>query len=515
MRLLRQLLTRARRVSLVVWMLLAIAVVTVFAWWDQEKESASALEAFAREQATLAQGLSVGVAVSQARANGTDEAEREGQPAGIAHVLATLRSIERPGTFRVLLRPPTTSTLLATNGTTLASETIANGLEQGKPWVRLTREEAAALGLNRRTAIAGLRTLGLTLDSSVTPSTASRPWGIAVVVSAEEQRDREVRATRRLLLWVFVTVGLVIAFGGLALRNQRKELELSHALTIFELEQQRDDRLVRADKLATMGALASGVAHEISTPLAVILGRAEQLMPKQKDDRARRAAEVIVEQAERIGVIVRGFLSLARGETPMLQQVDPMQLAQTAVDLVRHRFTKASVEIRLRTKRAGDASGHALPLTPPMASLSRIACEPRLMEQVLVNLLLNACDACGRGGIVELTVEEDLAAGRLRFVLVDDGVGISSVDAARAVQPFFTTKPAGQGTGLGLAIANEIVKHHGGTLSLTPRARGEGRGTIARVELTLTGSGATVATMTKTEERALAPTTARSVVSHG
>ncbi|NVL67914.1 hypothetical protein, partial [Escherichia coli] len=90
------------------------------------------------------------------------------------------------------------------------------------------------------------------------------------VTTAKVERDREARARWRLLLGVTVAGGLVLAFGSAALRRQTKELELSHALAISDLETKRDQRLVTADKLATMGALATGVAHEVATPLGII-----------------------------------------------------------------------------------------------------------------------------------------------------------------------------------------------------------------------------------------------------
>ena len=94
-----------------------------------------------------------------------------------------------------------------------------------------------------------------------------------------------------------VASGLVLVFGGLALRKQRKELELARELAVAEVRRERDERLVRADKLATMGALATGIAHEVSTPLGVMMGRAEQVLPKVAgDERTRRAVEAILEQ---------------------------------------------------------------------------------------------------------------------------------------------------------------------------------------------------------------------------
>jgi signal transduction histidine kinase len=262
---------------------------------------------------------------------------------------------------------------------------------------------------------------------------------------------------------VAVASGLVLVFGGFALRKQRRELELGHQLALTKIRNEGDERLVRADKLATMGALATGLAHEVSTPLGVILGRAEQILPKQTDERARRAVETILQQSERIFAVMRGFLTLARGGTPTLTHCDPTALAESAAGLVEHRFERASIQLELRTG----------------AHLAKVACDARLLEQVLINLLLNACDACSPGGSVELSVQGD--AQRVAFTVSDDGIGIHPDVAMRATEPFFTTKPAGEGTGLGLAIANEIVKHHCGSLTLSPGVGG--RGTRVTVDL--------------------------------
>jgi signal transduction histidine kinase len=104
------------------------------------------------------------------------------------------------------------------------------------------------------------------------------------------------------------------------------------------------------------------------------------------------------------------------------------------------------------------------------AEVPNVRCEPLLFKHALVNLLLNACDASKPGDMVRIEVQADSA--EVAFVVVDDGEGITAANAARAIAPFFTTKPAGQGTGLGLAIANEIASTHRGSLSIgskTPR----------------------------------------------
>jgi len=136
----------------------------------------------------------------------------------------------------------------------------------------------------------------------------------------------------------------------------------------------------------------------------------------------------------------------------------------SALALVEHRFAHAGVEL----------TSHVAAGLPP------ISCEPRLLEHALVNLLLNACDACAKGGHVALTAE--IAEGQLRFAVIDDGTGISPADAARVTEPFFTTKPPGKGTGLGLAIVSEIAKSHRGSLTLSSA---KPRGTRACVQLPL------------------------------
>ncbi len=452
--------------SLLLWMAFAIGAVAVTAYWDEQREFAAALKDFAGEQTVLARAIATilraelteGAAAPSDQATASSRANSEMRLRRVFNgerFLAAVRSVERPHLVRLFVRGPFSDGLATSDGAVVRSPTLDAAFSENAPSLRLTRPDAAALGLPARTAMAGLATVDVG-DSG--------RWSIAVVASAQRERDRELFAQWRLALSVVLASGLVLAFGGLALRNQRKQMLLSQKLAIASLQSERDERLVRADKLATMGALATGIAHEVSTPLGVIVGRAEQLLAKLNgDERSKRAVEAIAEQAERIGAIVRGFLALARGDAPQMDQIDPKMLAEVSVGLVEHRFAKAGVQLIM-------SSADGLP---------QVACERRLMEQVLINLLLNACDACEPGGHVELRL---IAEGqRVAFVVTDDGSGISSDAAARIMDPFFTTKPVGEGSGLGLAIANELVKHHRGTLTVA--ARQGHYGTRASVEL--------------------------------
>ncbi len=425
---------------IIAFMLGAISVVSVAAYWDEERESTAALDDFAQAQFTLARSLSEMTSSLDADAR------------------MRLARVEEPGNVVVLLSAG--GGLTRPSGQAVSSSPIERALAAHEPFARLSRPEAAALGLPARTALAGI---------ARGSAGEARGFDLVIVASALRERDREIRASTRLVLALLSSTVLVVAFGGLALWRQRAELRLARDLAVADALHVSDERLMRADRLATLGALATGIAHEVSTPLGVIVGRAEQLSRKvQGDERSERAATVIAEQADRIGKIVRGFLGLVRGESGLRERALSADIARDAQDLCAHRFEHAGVTLQ----------------SDVPADAPRVFCEPKLFTQVLVNLLLNACDACDARGAVTLGVSS--GEGRVRFTVTDNGHGITAEDSARAMEPFFTTKPPGKGTGLGLAIASEIVSHHNGTLTLAPRTDGV-RGTVARVEIAEAG----------------------------
>jgi signal transduction histidine kinase len=444
--------------SIVACIVACVVALGATALRDEQREAAAGLADFGQEQAALARQFAAAV-----RAATRGNVDLPTAPA----VRDAFASVEQPGEVVAVLRSShaLAEGLQVSSGASVPLPRLESALDDGgcameaprrsRCSLVLSHDESVALGLPPRMGIAGV--------ASFVADNGTR-WGVAVVAGAARERDRERRASARTVLSFLVSSGLVLAFGMLALRKQRRELALATELAVKDAVRARDERLVRADKLATMGALATGVAHEVSTPLGIILGRAEQLAPKVAGDaRAGRAVSAIVEQAERIKEIIRAFLALARGASPSLEQADPQSIAQAAVDLVEHRFAEAGVSI-------SSVAREPLPM---------IACNPQLLEQALVNLLLNACDACAPGGSVAVDVRVD--DGQVAFVVTDDGAGITAEAAARATEPFFTTKPEGHGTGLGLAIACEIVQRHRGTL--TVRARLRERGTEARINV--------------------------------
>lgn len=443
-----------RTVILCASMIAAIWIVAMLAFEDVKRRSAESLEDFARDQVTLAQCLA-------ANLRGQVEANRLLPRAGgglQAMMRAELRGIEQKGTRLFLFQPLGVTWFLTTDGQHVWSEPLRELLTEGRSSIRLSRDEAHHLGLPRRSAIAGFAQS----DASAGPT-----WRVVVVATALRERDREEQESWRTLLAVLISAGAVLTFGGIALHWERQELRAQRALELEAVRRRRDEQLERAGRAATLGTLAMGITHELSTPLGIITTRAEQLLGrvnKDSDDRAARCVAAIQEQAERMNQIIRGMLGLVRGQNPVAVPLPPISIGRAAAALVEHRFAKSGVQLCLDLAER----------------LPTILGDKRLLEHALINLLLNACDACAPNGQVMLRVQAIDCV--VIFSVVDDGPGISPADAERAMEPFFTTKPADEGAGLGLAIAHEIIKSHHGSLHIAPRPEG---GTCAAITLPL------------------------------
>ena len=223
----------------------------------------------------------------------------------------------------------------------------------------------------------------------------------------------------------------------------------------------------QAEKLAVVGRLASGLAHEIGTPLNIISGRAEYLLQTlPADDPQAGHLRTIMTQIDRISANIRSLLDAVRPQKPEIQATDAVALLRQVLTLVEPMARKKG--LRLRTE-----------LDP----LSPIPADPNQLQQVIINLLVNAIEATPSGGSILLAAREaprDGAGPGVEIRVADSGPGIRAEDLPRIFDPFFTTKPPGQGTGLGLAISRDIAREHGGSLSVESR---EGEGTTMVVWL--------------------------------
>jgi signal transduction histidine kinase len=225
------------------------------------------------------------------------------------------------------------------------------------------------------------------------------------------------------------------------------------ALVLFEdLSERRslEEQLVRAEKLATVGVLTAGLAHEIGTPLGIIRGRAEVLLGKVRDPGLARDLESVIRQIDHIGSTIRQLLDFSRAQPVDVRPVDAEEAMAEALRLLEWRFRQKAVAVQVE-------AGPSLP---------RIAADPDQLQQVLVNLLINALDACAQGGriSVRLALADDGAS--LRMDISDDGCGIPADELNAVFDPFFTTKKRGEGTGLGLPVAASIVRNHSGEIAL-------------------------------------------------
>jgi two-component system NtrC family sensor kinase len=436
---------------LAVSMIAAIAIVTGLAWVDASREADAALHDLEAEQSVVATSLAIGLRAHLVSLERDGRAPQEIRP---TELLDGAQAVEREGELTLLVAVPGQEPLSTLTGRLVSSLPLRDAIARDLPTLRLSRREATEVGLPARTAMAGI--------AQVDRGKLGR-WAVVAVASAARERDREKRAQGRLLLGLLVASGLVLAFGGLGLHEQRRKLELARELAVAEVQRDRELALARAARLATMGTFAMGIAHEVATPLGVIVGRAEQILDRPDvDERVVRNANLIMEQSHRIQQVVRRFLDMARGGQPTLERVAPSELARAAASAVEHRFTKANVSLT----------------TDVQESMPSVQCDRALLEHAIVNLVLNACEACPAGGHVGLAARADLE--RVAFVVTDDGNGISPEHAARVTEPFFTTKPAGTGTGLGLAIAAEIAKSHRGELTVGPNGS---RGTRVCIEI--------------------------------
>ncbi len=236
------------------------------------------------------------------------------------------------------------------------------------------------------------------------------------------------------------------------------------------------DQLRHRDRLALIGQLASGLAHELGTPLNVVSGRArlldEALSPGAEE---RGHVRSILEQTERMTAIIRQLLDFARRRGPDLGRADLHDLCRGVLDLLRP----------LANKR-----GVTLSLVPPKSEC-RAHVDYNQIQQAVSNLVMNAVQAMPEGGTVTLQVQNATtpsATDELILSVQDTGMGIAKEHLARIFEPFFTTQGAGDGTGLGLSITEGIVRDHGGYIEVSSEL---GHGSCFRLHLPRGAASAT------------------------
>jgi two-component system NtrC family sensor kinase len=238
-----------------------------------------------------------------------------------------------------------------------------------------------------------------------------------------------------------------------------------------EAAQEREQRLTqsvrqqvtRAEKLASIGRLAAGVAHEINNPLTGVLTFAHLLREKPgRDAQDVQDLDLIIHETSRAADIVRGLLDFARERPPLMEELDINDVVRRTVKLIANqkKFEKIVIEEDLH----GD--------------LPEVRGDMNQLQQVLLNLSLNACTAMPQGG--RLTVSTFVEDGKVAMKVSDTGRGIKDEHLDRIFEPFFTTQEVGKGTGLGLSVTYGIVEQHGGEIHVQSK---EGQGSTFTIYL--------------------------------
>jgi two-component system, NtrC family, sensor kinase len=248
-----------------------------------------------------------------------------------------------------------------------------------------------------------------------------------------------------------------------------------HYLKDVTGQKQLEQQLVRSEKLASLGTLVAGIAHEINNPLGIIAGYSEALIERASDKALRSLQEfedfpeyleTIHNEIFRCKGILNSLLGFSRPSTGTFREIDINELIKEVILLVNHRAKKLRHNIELRLNR----------------DLPKINADPGNLRQLFMNIIINSIYFTPSGGGITVSTEMGPRenGGEVRVSVSDTGSGIPNDIIGKIFDPFFTTKPVGEGTGLGLAICHKIVEAHSGTIDVESEF---GRGTTFVIKL--------------------------------
>lgn len=268
------------------------------------------------------------------------------------------------------------------------------------------------------------------------------------------------------IVWPDGTVRWLLSLGAVDRNDDGEPIRLNGIIQDVTERKDSDSALRRAQRLASLGTMAAGIAHEINNPIAAVLNSAEAALIARDNPRASSIVHEcltnVIGSAQRCAEIVTNVLKFARQEPTEKRPYDLNAIVQTAQrrSLNNPQHEKVTIDLELAERL-------------PAVAINAIA-----IEQVLMNLLGNAIQACGE--CAEIRMRTRVVTGAVRVSVKDNGQGMSEQALEHALDPFFSTRQNHGGTGLGLSIAHGIIEEHGGTMSIASKID---MGTTVTIEL--------------------------------
>ncbi len=255
-------------------------------------------------------------------------------------------------------------------------------------------------------------------------------------------------------------------FSGSLDRDPAQHQEIMHFL-VKDIDRRKsmEQQMALADKLASIGQLAAGIAHEINNPLGIILGYTQLLLRGEQEGQERYSDLKTIEKHVRgCKLIVEDLLNFARSSETKKEAISVHRAMDDVLNFIQHHSDLGGIAV---VKQYDE-------------SIPAVLLDEKKIRQVLINLIMNAKDAVGQAGTITLSTAYDPGGRRVLIRVADTGYGIEEKNLSRIFDPFFTTKPTGEATGLGLSVSYAIVKNQGGDISVQSKP---GRGTVFTVAL--------------------------------
>jgi two-component system NtrC family sensor kinase len=273
------------------------------------------------------------------------------------------------------------------------------------------------------------------------------------IVGSSEELDELARSFETMRDRLRMALGEINQF------TQKLEIKVEERTQQLKAAQKK---LLHNDRLASLGQLSASVAHEINNPVSGVLNLSMLLQRMLKDDGVppnrveefRKYLSQVVNETARVGRIVSDLLSFSRRSKPQRAPDDLNRIVKTTLSVAQHKLKLSNVTVEQNLRED-------LPL---------VACDASQMQQVVLNLLLNAAEATHSKSERRVRVSTEAADGEVRLVVADNGEGIQPENLAKIFDPFFTTKPEGKGVGLGLAVSYGIIQEHGGDIEVKSQA---------------------------------------------